>query len=407
MALAQMPCGKFRGALLLVATASVVLSFAWPGATLAAEPTVEVDELLEVLAVPARVSAWRAQVEARGRLRHRPGDLSTALPYVRLCVDGFRIDGDPRALSHAEAALKPWWDLEAPPAEALFWRAQIRQSRHLFADARRDLEILTRERPEWAQPWLTLSTMLVVMGELDEARVRCRPLRELAGNFVFTVADASVAGLSGEAEASRHRLRDLLARPTPADPALRAWAFGVLAEICDRLGHSAEAEQWYRAACATMPHDSFAAMAWADFLLSQRRHAELVAALRTRCSHHGLLLRWLCAKARLGEMDAPYIDGLVSLRAAELTADARGETGHSRDHALMHLELLDDPPAALERARRNWETQREPIDARLLVACAHAAGQPGAAGTVRVWRNRYRIQDRALDLLISALPASP
>jgi hypothetical protein len=74
---------------------------------------------------------------------------------------------------------------------------------------------------------------------------------------------------------------------------------------------------------------------------------------------------------------------------------------------MLYLELLDEPDVALARALRNWEIQREPVDARLVVACARAAGRPAAAAPVLSWRRRAGMEDVVLDRMLNSLEASP
>lgn len=389
-----------------VATATS-LSLLKPVVSQADESWAEGAEVLEMLFAPDRRGARQALTEARRRHVERPGDLAAAMAYTRGCVDAFRAEGDPRHLSYAEAALGPWWRSPFPPPDIRLWRAMIRQSRHHFGAARHDLEALTREQPGNAQAWLTLGTVLMVMGEVEDARVACGPLRALAGDFVFTVADAGAASLAGEAETSRQRLVQLLADPARVPSGLGAWAHGTLADICERLGRRAEAEVHFQSACRQAPDSPYSLAAWADFLVEEGRCREAAELLRPHLDHDGLLLRWACAKARLGEWDGPYADAVVSLRAAERTAAVRGEHGHAREEAMMHLVLLDEPGEALDRALRNWQVQREPADARLLVACARAARRPDAAESVRGWKRKLGMEDVVLDRLLASLDNLP
>ena len=61
--------------------------------------------------------------------------------------------------------------------------------------------------------------------------------------------------------------------------------------------------------------------------------------------------------------------------------------------------LAGDPEAALRLAQANWASQREPWDARVLLAAALAAGQPQAAAPVLEWMAATGIEDVALRAL--------
>lgn len=72
---------------------------------------------------------------------------------------------------------------------------------------------------------------------------------------------------------------------------------------------------------------------------------------------------------------------------------------HLREEALHVLRLKQDPVRAVELAARNWNSQREPADARLLMTCAIAAGRPAAAEPVLDWMRRTGIEDADLHAL--------
>lgn len=368
----------------------------------ASSPVDSEPQILETLCVPERLPAWRELKLTRYILRHRPTDLDLALHHTRLCVEWYRHDGDPRPLSYAEAVLHPWWDAAQPPMEVRLWRAILKQSRHDFVGALSDLDAVVAERPDWPQAWLTRSTVLTVMGDLRRARESVQPLRGLTSDFVFTVADASLASLTGEAEASQRRLESLIDGSSGPTPSLRAWACQVLADIRDRLDDGPGAEQAFRLALAATPHDPSLVVAWCDWLLAQRRFREVLTWTAVkRHDHDGLHLRWLLAKAYLEEWDPFFVDGIAKYRSEELASHARHEIGHRRNEARAHLELFDDPPTALRLARENWEWQRETGDARVLAACARAANDLAAADLVRDWQARYGLEDRVLDRLLA------
>jgi hypothetical protein len=67
------------------------------------------------------------------------------------------------------------------------------------------------------------------------------------------------------------------------------------------------------------------------------------------------------------------------------------------------LHLLDRPRAALELARRNWATQREPADARILLEAALAANDPAAAQPVLDWLGRTGLEHVGLQALVDRL----
>ena len=59
--------------------------------------------------------------------------------------------------------------------------------------------------------------------------------------------------------------------------------------------------------------------------------------------------------------------------------------------------------AALEVARRNWATQREPADARILLEAALAAGESAAAQPVLDWLDRTGLEHVRIEAAVDRL----
>ncbi len=83
----------------------------------------------------------------------------------------------------------------------------------------------------------------------------------------------------------------------------------------------------------------------------------------------------------------------------------RGDTVHRREEARFTLDLLHQPDRALDLARANWDVQREPADARILLETALAAGHPDAAAPALAWQRDNHVQDARLDALAARLHA--
>ena len=122
---------------------------------------------------------------------------------------------------------------------------------------------------------------------------------------------------------------------------------------------------------------------------------------RTRAGSTRCCSGWLwpsdgSAPATLGEHLALLQDRFDAARR-------RGDSVHLREEARFTLHLLDRPGEALELARRNWATQREPADARILLEAALAASQPAAAQPVLDWLDRTGLEHVGIEALVDRL----
>jgi hypothetical protein len=85
----------------------------------------------------------------------------------------------------------------------------------------------------------------------------------------------------------------------------------------------------------------------------------------------------------------------------------RGDTTHRAEEARYALQLRRDTSAALALAQANYEVQREPRDARILLEAALAAGQRAPAQKVEAWSKASGFQGAPLSQQLALLAALP
>ena len=84
-------------------------------------------------------------------------------------------------------------------------------------------------------------------------------------------------------------------------------------------------------------------------------------------------------------------------------AKQRGDTTHRAEEARYLLQLQGDAAQALQVAVANYEVQREPRDARIVLEAALAAKNPAAAKPVLDWMASSGFEDRHLRSLAATL----
>jgi cytochrome c-type biogenesis protein CcmH/NrfG len=346
-------------------------------------------QVLERLSLRASDPIARELEALRADLRRNPRNLETAVTLAARYIEQGRSEGDPRFLGQAQAALSPWWSQPTPPA-VLLLRATIRQSAHEFNEALADLGKILAVQPTNAQAWLTKASILQVQARYDDARQACQRLARLAASHVLLGCLGDLAGVTGQSAKSRASLRAVL-----SDPGLsgreRIWIATILAETAARAGAIRDAEQAFADAFKVGIKDQYLLGAYADFLLDQGRHRDVVSLLRPEIRADGLLLRLALAEQAL---KLPmFHNHTAELAARFAAARERGTTVHAREEARFALALLGDPKRALSLALENWNVQREPADARILLESALASGEREAARPVLDWLNRHHVED--------------
>jgi len=363
------------------------------------------NQVLERLRTTPLTLADRELRALRAQNRQHPDDLATALDVARRLIEKSRTEADPRHLGYAESALGLWWDEPQPPIEVLLLRATIKQSQHDFTNALADLELVIRLASRNGQAWLTRATILTVMGQYSEARRACLSLAQVAPGFVALTATASVICLNGESERGLVLLRNTLAGNSAASVTEKLWALTVMAEVATRRGQAADAEEYFKRASALGRRDPYLLGAYADFLLDQGRARDAANLLENETRADGLLLRLALTESALVPRPPDFDAHVATLRARFEAGHLRGETVHQREEARFNLHLLKQPQPALRLAQANWQVQREPADARILLEAALAAGDPAAAKPALDFIRTNRLEDVALTKLANQLNA--
>jgi hypothetical protein len=353
------------------------------GASVAApyRPTND-DQVLEHL--PAGVTGAAAQLRALQRSHAAaPRDLDRALALAEFYARLGRTEADPRLYSYAEGVIRPWSAEALPPPRVVLLRARILQFRHAFDAALDDLDGLIGRGVDDPQVWLLKASILKVQGHYAAAMDSCAHLQTYRDPLVPLTCAAEVQSLGGDARAALANLSkplELRPRAPSDDPgvgSVTAWSEQVLAGIAEREGDVRSAERWYRAALALTPDDAYTLTAYCDFLLDQRRPAEVKGLAERRQAIDGLFLRLALAEHELDPAEARRLDFKVQARFDAVRA--RGDQPHLGEEARFELVLRGNSKTAYRYALANWKLLREPRDAMILAQAALATGDGRAA----------------------------
>ena len=357
--------------------------------------------VLEHLPIKPADPVARELRELRKTLAADPQDVATAVRLARRYFLLAMSEGDPRFICYGEAALRPWWTLPDAPHEVLFLRALLKQYKHEFPGALDDLARAAASDPADVDAWLWRAALHLVQADYEAAARDCDALRGRAAELDIVSCDAGIQAMTGNAAIAYRDLTGALARAPAMGPLGQVWVQTRLAEFSQRLGDAPRAESHFRKALSLAVNDQYLLAAWADFLLDQKRPAEVVPLLANWFRSDILLLRLALAEHALGmPAQKAHIEALVARFEA---AALRGERLHLAEESRMHLALLNEPAKALALGREDWRTQREPRDARAVLEAAVAARDPAAAAPVLDWLRSSRHEDPVLRALAAQL----
>lgn len=361
-------------------------------------------QVLEKLPLRPADPVARELRQLRAQLAARPQHADLAEKVARRYFGLAMAEGDPRYVGYAEAALRPWTDGVRLPANLRVIRALLRQYKHDFAGALDDLAIALESNPGNVEIHAWRAAIFMVQARYPEARAECAALAPNASELFATGCVAYVDATTGKAKPAYDRLSAALARRPDAAPESKLWNLTRLADMAGRLGDPKAAEAHFRAALALGVTDNFLLAAYADFLLDQKRPADAAALLKDWSRSDTLLLRLALAESALRSPTAALRIQALDDRFSE--AALRAGKLHLQEEARFRLHLKNDARGALRLAQENWQTQREPRDAAILLEAALAAGDRAAARPALEWLKRSGYEDPALRHSADAFTAS-
>ena len=338
--------------------------------------------------------ALRKQVEAS------PGNPKLAVALSRAYLDYRRDTGDARYLGRVQAVIAPWTALRPASDDVLLMLATILQSRHQFAESRQILQAVLRHDSDNTQAWLTLASVALVQGDMDEARRDCAHLLGSSDGLVTAGCIGSWSVVNGNAQ-STLRVVDALLRQEPnASPALQSWAHGLMADAAKTVGQADRADSEFRKVLQLAPGDNFLLADYGDFLLDHGRAQEALELTRDYAQSDTSFLRHVLAESMLKLPTAPADILQMASRFRDL--EQRGDSRlYGREEARFALELRHDPARALKLAQDNWAIQHAPEDMRIYLQAALAAGKPASAQPVLDFLKRTQYEDPIVRALAS------
>jgi hypothetical protein len=151
------------------------------------------------------------------------------------------------------------------------------------------------------------------------------------------------------------------------------------------------------AALKFQPRDNFLLVAYADFLLDRDRPQEVLPLLVDHAQSDTAFLRLALAQSLLHSDQTARYTWIMAARFEALRL--RGSEYFGREESRFALHLQHDPHAALDMALRNWQLQRAPWDARVVLEAALASKEPQAAVPVLEFLQSTQLEDPILEPL--------
>ena len=339
----------------------------------------------------------------RRQLASRPDDAALRLEIARRYFDLAMAQGDPRFVSYASAAIAAL--AQSARGDPRYWlmRGLIEQYSHDFDTALQSLAKAGELDPQSPEPIAWRAAIHMVQARYPEALSECTRLVPLAHPLHARGCTSYVLASTGQLASAYDSLGSEFAGAGTVAPELALWVQTRLAEMAIRLQRFGEAESHFKAALGQGLADQFLLAAYADFLLMQKRPAEVMKLLADWERSDVLLLRLAFAGRALN--DSRAANWASQLRERFAAAALRGDRLHEQEAARFELDIEGKPERALTLATHNYQAQKEPRDAEILMRAALAANQPKTAQPALDWLRTSHYEDPVLSRLADELLA--
>ena len=380
-----------------------VLYSALLATTAQSAPRTPVSDATVIEKLPFRAGDSRArELETlRASARKSPGDAAAAAALAQAYFDMAQARSDPRYVGYADAVVSQFDNNLS--IDLLVIRGTLYQYRHDFDKALVDFAAALAQDPERAGAHAWRGAIYLVEAQYDNARKECAALLKLQRPVLHGGCSGLVQAYTGQLNSAYATLQQALALARYDDQ--RLWLLTRMGEVSAWLGQNARAERHYRDALALGLDDGYMLAAYADFLLDNKRPAEVLKLLSSWEASDPLLLRLAEAETLLQAPAAKaHVQALDDRFAA---AKLRGDTTHRAEEARFQLRLRKNPALALQLAAANYQVQKEPRDLRVLLEAALAAGDAAAAKPGRDWLQSTGFEDARLRALAAQTLQSP
>jgi tetratricopeptide (TPR) repeat protein len=360
-------------------------------------------EVVQKLPSSAADPSVRRVDSMRKQLASRPADVALRIEIARRYFDLAMAQGDPRYVGYASATIAPINKGAINNAKYWLVLGLIQQYSHDFNGALQSLEKASEVDPKSPESVSWRAAIHMVQANYPRALAECTRLVPLTPPIHALGCTAYVQASTGSLQPAYEMLTKEFGLVEGMTPEFSLWVRTRLAEMATRLRKFDEAQHHYLEARKLGVTDQFLLAAYADFLIQQNRPYEAMTLLADWERSDVLLLRLALAGKATGETKATT--WAADLRERFKAAAMRGDSLHEQEAARFELDIEGNAGAALAYATKNYQSQKEPRDAEILMRAALAANNVKAAQPALDWLRNSRYEDPGLAGLADQLVA--
>ena len=275
-------------------------------------------------------------------------------------------------------------------AQKTLFAAEIQQYFHHFDQA---LNTLNRVSPS-ASTDLLHASIYFTQGKVELAHQHCKRLFGQVDHLLALTCISQANSLQGELDRAYQALLAAVQHISSDSDQALSWAYVTLAEMSERKADYEIAKQFYSKALEINPTDMPTRIAYADILLSERNGSKTILITQDYLHNDLLRLRYVRAK-NLYANDVNNKEYLILKDRIEHYTE-KNQHLHYDLLAEYQLYIENNAQQALVWAKRHWQQQKTPRDARLLATVAAKTGDKEIKQWVTDWQQAHKTEDKPL-----------
>lgn len=362
-----------------------------------------------VLKIPPSIAAISRQRKANishEKLPFQPptssnDSLAQALIKARHFITLAKRDNNNRWYGFARSTIQPWLSNTSNNPEVALIKAHLYLLAHNFHDALSELNRVIAWRYDHPEALIMRANTYLMLSQYDKARRDCRQVALLSSPALGINCLARANALTGSADKALDQVLAVLKLKPILSPLVKFESHLNAAIFAHRLNKTSLANKHYNEALILEPNNPYLLEHYSDFLIEHDQWQKLATLISKTTDV-------MDQRIKLARYLKHHTDQSVQPLMAQIEDDFKrlkriNDDFPHKDYASYLLTLKQEPMPALTASLNNWDVQKDPSSALLVLRCALASRDFVRAQPVIEWVLHTQLYDHRIEHAIALL----
>lgn len=350
--------------------------------------------------IPPSIAAISRQRNDDTGIR-RASSKSNSLTKARYFITLAKRDNNNRWYGFARSSIQPWIDNINNDPEISLIKSHLHLLAHNFEQALSELNKVLEWRDDHPEALIMRANTYLMLSQYEKARRDCQRVTLLSNPVLGINCLARTNALTGSAEKALEQVLAVLKLASTLGPLERFESHLNAAIFAHRLNKVSLAKQHYREAHVLKPNNAYLLEHYSDFLIEHDQWPMLEKLISKNTDNLGQRIKLARYLIEFTEQSAQSQITQIENEFVYLK-NIKDNFPH-KDYANFFLTLKQDPLSALAASLTNWDEQKDPSGALLVLRCAMASRKPVSAQLTIDWVRHTKLNDHRIEDAINSL----